>query len=153
MEISEIDLIQESELSDVLDLRRHSFLAVAPEYYNPQEFENLIADYDVSQFASMIENQSFFCVRHDRKIIATAGWDTANICHVYVSPNIFRTGIGSELVRHSATDFFARTNFDEMKADVIIYARGFYEKCGFKVLSKEKAWDDSAYYLMSRHKS
>lgn len=150
MKTTNIDYIKELELSDVINLRRRSFLAVAPEYYNPQEVENLIADYDVVQFASMIENQSFFCIRNGNKIVATAGWDSARIRHVYVSPDIFKSGIGSKLVNHVVVDFFSRTTQDEIKAGVVVYAQGFYEKCGFNVLSEETAWDGSAYYLMTR---
>lgn len=150
MKLTDIDYIKESELSDVIDLRRLSFLAVAPEHYNPQEIENLIGDYNVAQFASMIENYSFFCVRRDHKIIATAGWDADRICHVYVIPSLFKNDIGTKLVEHVVTDYFARTTLNEMKADIIISARGFYEKCGFHVQSVEKAWDGRTYFLMEK---
>lgn len=147
---NDIDYIKESELSDVIDLRRFSFLAVAPEYYNPIEFENLIADYDVTQLASMIANRSFFCIRNDHKIIATSGWSENRLRHVYVDPANFGSGIGRKMVEYAVENYAQQTSHTSIQASVVVYARKLFEKCGFEVLSTETAWDGSAYFLMEK---
>lgn len=148
MKTTDIDCINESELSEVINLRRLSFLAIAPKHYNPRELENLIADYDVAQFASMVASKSFFCVRTNRKIIATAGWSENRLQHVYVDPTSFGCGIGSKMVDYVVEDYFQQTVQTNIQTNVVIYAQEFFEKCGFKVLSKETAWDGSPYLLM-----
>lgn len=150
MRTTDIDYIKESELSDVINLRRLSLLAIAPEHYNPQELENLIADYDVTQFALMVASKSFFCVRTDGKMIATAGWSKNRLRHVYVDPANFGRGIGSKMLEYAIEDYFQQTSQPHIQVNIVIYARDFFEKCGFKVLSKETAWDGSGYFLMKK---
>lgn len=150
-----VEKLTESDLSELINLRRLSLLAIAPNHYNAQEIENLIADYDVAQIADMIANDGLFCCRQDNKLIGTSGWGTSgrfgeSLCHVYVAPEHFAQGLGSQLVHHTYDDFKSRTNHPMMKADVVTYAGKFFEKCGFELLSKQQAWDGSAYYKMAR---
>ena len=55
--------------------------------------------------------------------------------------NAFERGIGALLTKHAEADYRTRTGHGAIDAGVILYARGFYEKCGYDVLSKAKAWD------------
>lgn len=150
MQTSDIDYINESELSDVINLRRLSLLAIAPDYYNPQELENLIADYDVAQLASMVASRRFFRVRNDRKIIATSGWSENRLRHIYVDPANFGRGIGRKMLEYAVENYAQQTSRTSIQAHVVIYAREFFEKCGFEVLSNETAWDGRAYFLMEK---
>ena len=71
-------------------------------------------------------------------IVGTAGWHERNIRHAYVGPGAFERGIGTLLTKHAQADYRTGTGHGAIDAGVILYARGFYEKCGYDVLSKAK---------------
>lgn len=145
-----IDTTKDTELTQVVDLHRRAFLARAPEFYSPVEVETLLGNYDTEQLRAMIADARLFCCRRNGDICGTSGWDKDRLRHLYVEPTCFGEGIGSALLEQTVTDFQLRTQKQTISAGVILYARGFYEKCGFQVVSKEKVWDESDYYLMRR---
>ena len=53
-------------------------------------------------------------------------------------------------MKHAEADSRTRTGHGAIDAGVTLYARGFYEKCGYDVLSKAKAWDGNDYYVMRK---
>ena len=56
-------------------------------------------------------------------------------------------------MKHAEADSRTRTGHGAIDAGVILYAHGFYEKCGYDVLSKAKASDgnDSTTMLCAKN--
>ena len=146
----ELDDAQTADLDAIIKLRHRAFKKLAPLHYSRIEVENLLNDYDRAQISEMIGDRRLFCYRNGQEICGTAGWECEAIRHVYVDPDLFGVGIGSKLIEHTILDFERRTGYKCVKAGVIIYARGFYEKLGFKVVAMKKAWDSSVFYEMSK---
>ena len=73
-----------------------------------------------------------------------------SIRHVYVKPDLSKQGIGTRLLHHAEDDYRARTQKPFILAGVILYAKTFYEKNGFRVLSRERDWDGSEFYQMQK---
>ena len=146
-----IDYVSDADLAQVVGLRRRALMRLAPKYYAAVEVKNLLADYDADQLRNMIADKRLFCFRRNGDLCGTSGWDETYLRHLYVSPESFGQGIGSTLLEHTVADFQTRTHQHTISAGVSLYARGFYEKCGFQVESMERAWDGSEYYLMRRN--
>lgn len=138
------------DLKEIINIRHHAFLHCAPGFYNPIEVQNLLGDYDENEILWMIDNKNIFVCEKDGEIIGTAGWKDEYIRHVYIRPDFIGSGIGKRLLAHAEVDYMNRTQKGYIKAGVILYAKGFYEKSGFYVVSKEKDWDGSEYYLMRK---
>lgn len=141
---------QSGDLPAIEGLRRETFSHFAPHHYSSVEVENLLADFNADEAAKMIEEQAFFVVRDADRIIACAAWHGSEVRHVYVAPLLAGQGLGRRVLLHAERDFHRRTGLGQMRASVIVYARGFYEKNGYLVLSQEKDWDGSAYYKMMK---
>lgn len=139
-----------ADLARIIALRRRAFLRAAPSFYSPTEVQNLLADYDPDQLLTMIADARLFICRQDGDLLGTSGWDGDQLRHLYVDPDAFNRGIGSALLAHTVADYQARTRHATISANVIRYARGFYEKCGFRVVREDRAWDGSAYFAMQR---
>lgn len=140
----------EAEIDQIVDLRRRAFSEVAPAHYSAREVENLLGDVDVTQLGKMIADKRLFCGLDGAQLLGTVGWDVNYLRHLYIAPSHFKKGFGSRLIEHAVADFRRRTTYDAILAGVILYARPFYEKCGFSALSEETAWDGSRYFLMRR---
>src|SRR4051794_17618038 len=98
----------------------------------------------------MIADGRMFVCKSSGAILGTAGWKNENIRHVYVRPDLSKQGIGTTLLCHVEGNFRTRTQKPFIRAGVSLYARNFYEKNGFRVLSRERDWDDSEYYQMQK---
>ncbi|MEO1016235.1 MAG: GNAT family N-acetyltransferase [Pseudomonadota bacterium] len=146
-----VDHANRADLADIIDLRGRAFLQLAPQFYSSAEVKNLLADYTTAQILNMIADKRLFCYRLGDRLSGTCGWEEDRLRHLYVDPEFFGHGIGTALLEHTVADFRARTRHRTIQAGVILYARGFYEKCGFQVVSKERAWDGSEYYSMQRN--
>jgi GNAT superfamily N-acetyltransferase len=136
------------DLDRVRDVRYAAFSLHAPDAYSPQEVENLLSDLDEAELAEMIGQRQLFVAVADGEIHGVAGWRGVNLRHVYVAPGAERTGIGSQLVAHAERDFENRTGESELHVGVVLYAKGFYEANGYKVLGMDTAWDGSAFFRM-----
>ncbi len=138
------------DLSQVLSLRRQAFMVKAPDYYDSIQVQTLLDDCDQQEVLQMIVDQCLFVCKENGQILGTAGWKGENIRHVYVRPDQMGQGIGSSLLAYAEADYRRRTQNRYILGGVILYARGFYEKSGYRVLSREKDWDGSEYYLMRK---
>ena len=143
-----IDYASDANLAQIVELRRRAFLRLAPQFYGAIEVRNLLADYDTDQLRNMVAGRRLFCCRRNGDLCGTSGWHENRLRHLYVEPDCFGQGNGSALLEHAVADFQARTVQLAIWAGVIIYARGFYEKCGFQMVSVERASDGSEFYLM-----
>ncbi len=145
-----IRLAEKSQVARIVEIRNRGFLRLAPSAYSKTEVETLLSDYTEEEFLRIISNKSLFVAVVDGTIRGSAGWAEERIRHVYVDPNFFGLGVGRTVITRAETDYQERTQYRRIDADVILYARGFYEKCGYQVIEKMKAWDGSSYYHMRK---
>ena len=146
----EIRLARRSEVARIIEIRSDAFSRTAPSAYTEVEVETLLGDYTEEEFLEMISDERLLVAVVDGVIRGTAGWAGKSIRHVYVDPDFFGLGIGTKLMSRAEADYQRRTNRDFINAAVILYARGFYEKCGYVLVAKEKDWDGSEYYHMRK---
>ncbi|HET7580809.1 MAG TPA: GNAT family N-acetyltransferase [Bacillales bacterium] len=146
----ELRPVQPEDLRSIIQLRHAAFLQRAPEFYSAREVENLLNDYNKAELLQMIEDQCLFLYEENGQILGTSGWKSENIRHIYVKPGLMGQGLGRKLLIHAETDYKKRTRNDHIYAGVILYAKGFYEKNGYQVVRREKAWDGSEYYFMRK---
>ena len=146
----QIRLATPEDVEAIIDIRHRAFSHSAPSAYNAAQVRTLLADYEVGEFQTMIAQQQLFVAHTDEELCGTAGWHDNNIRHVYVMPECFGKGIGKLLVAHAEEHYRAVTGHDRIDAGVILYARGFYEKCGYQLVKEAKAWDGSDYYFMRK---
>ena len=145
-----IRLANRSDLGRIIEIRHNAFSRMAPSTYTRAEVETLLDDYTEAEFLEMISDKRLFVTAIDGVIRGTAGWAGTHIRHVYVDPDFFGLGIGTELVTCAEADYQERTHQDFIHAGVILYARWFYEKCGYTLVVRAKAWDGSAYWHMRK---
>ncbi len=145
-----IRLAQKSETGRIIEIRNRGFSRLAPLTYTKAEVAALLGDYTEEEFLEMISDSRLFVAVVHGVIGGAAGWSGENIRHVYIDPDYFRLGIGTKLVARVESDYRERTHRDFINADVILYARRFYEKCGYTLIEKAKAWDGSDYYQMRK---
>ncbi len=139
-----------SDLPQILDIRHRAFSKMAPQSYSAVEVETLLQDYTEDEFLQMIAEQRLFVAVRAGAILGSAGWDSTNIRHVYVDPNALRKGVGARLMAHAEADYRAQTKNPSIQLGSTLYARGFYEKCGYQVVKRAKAWDGSDYFQMNK---
>lgn len=129
------------DLNQIINIRTESFKYCAPEFYHSIQVQTLLNDYDEDEILWMIDNKCMFVCEEDGNIVGTSGWKDENIRHVYVKPSFMGRGIGSMLLSHAEADYRERTQKYYVNLGSNIYARKFYEKNGFHVVSKEIDWD------------
>lgn len=139
------------DVSEILAIRRRTFQHFAPSTYSPEEVKNLLSDIKESELLVMIQNKSLFVAEKNSQVIGCGGWLDQSVRHMYVSPEITKQGLGSKLLDYLEQDYFDRTQNQTIKAGVILYARAFYEKNGYKFLRIETDWDGSKYCQMEKH--
>jgi len=98
----------------------------------------------------MIRNESLFVAQREGDVIGCGGWFDESVRHMYVSPNITKQGVGSTLIKHLEENYQKSTRNRIIKAGVILYARPFYEKNGYKFLGLETDWDGSKFNRMEK---
>ena len=146
----EIRLAQKADLARIIEVRTSAFSRMASSAYSDVEVKTLLGDYTEEEFLEMVKDKRLFVAVIDGVIRGTAGWAEENIRHVYVDPDSFNRGIGSQLVAHTEADYQDRTEHAYINAGVILHARGFYERCGYELVTMAKAWDGSDYYQMRK---
>jgi GNAT superfamily N-acetyltransferase len=87
----------------------------------------------------MVKDRQLFVAETDGLIIGCAGWRGENLRHVYVAPESERRGLGTRLVARAESDFRDRTSAAEIHVGSVLYARGFYEKLGYELVTKDRA--------------
>ena len=146
----EIRLARRSDLDRIIGIRRDAFGRMASTVYTKAEVETLLDNYSEEEFIEMISDKRMFVATIDGIIRGTAAWAGTNIRHVYIDPDFFGLNIGTELVARTEADYQKRTQGTFINAEVILYARGFYEKCGYILEGLAKDWDGSEYWQMSK---
>ena len=141
---------QLEDISQILEIRKRTFLHFAPSAYSPKEVKTLLEDIKISELEEMIENKSLFVAEENHKIVGCGGWFGESVRHMYVSPEETKKGIGSSLLRVLEEDYKDRTNNSIIKAGVILYARPFYERNGYEFLKIDADWDGSKFNRMQK---
>ncbi len=142
------------ELNQIINIRREAFLYCAPRYYDSIQVQNLLDDYNEDEILWMIENKCMFVCVEDGIIVGTSAWKDEYLRHVYVKPGFMGRGIGSKLISHAEDDYRGRTNKSYTELGANTYAKAFYEKNGYHVVSREEDWNGTwggfEYYLMHK---
>ena len=135
-------LIRVAEAGDIeaVGALRHAALsASAPSVYSPREVAELLDDIDVDELHAMVKDGQLFVAETDGLIVGCAGWRGENLRHVYVRPDSEREGLGTRLVGRAESDFRDRTSAAEIHVGSVLYARQFYEKLGYGLVTKDRA--------------
>ncbi len=147
-----IRLGRSGDVSEILEVRRRTFLHFAPGSYSAREVRTLLSDVRESDFQMMIQNQSLFIAEMppSKSVVGCGGWLQDSVRHIYVSPDLTRRGIGSALLTTLERDFKDRTHQPSITAGVTLYARKFYEKNGYEFLGLDTDWDGSTFNRMQK---
>jgi N-acetylglutamate synthase-like GNAT family acetyltransferase len=135
-------LIRVAEAGDLeaVEALRYAALSVsAPSVYSPQQVVELLDDLDVDELHAMVKDRQLFVAETDGLIVGCAGWRGENLRHVYVSPDLKRGGLGTRLVARAESDFRDRTSAAEIHVSSVLYARQFYEKLGYELVTTDRA--------------
>ncbi len=135
-------LIRVAELGDIsiVEALRHAALsASAPSVYSPREVVELLDSLDVDELRAMVTDRQLFVAETDGRIVGCAGWRGRHLRHVYVAPDSERAGLGTRLVTRAESDFRERTSGAEIHVGSVLYARGFYEKLGYELATRERS--------------
>jgi len=135
-------LIRVAEAGDievVTALRYAALSTSAPSVYSPREVVELLDSLDVDELRAMVKDRQLFVAETDGLIFGCAGWRGKHLRHVYVAPDSERGGLGTRLVRRAESDFRDRTSAPELHVGSVLYARGFYEKLGYELVTKERS--------------
>ena len=111
----------------------------APSVYSPRAVIELLDGLDVDELRAMITDRQLFVAETDGLIVGCAGWRGKHLRHVYVAPDSERGGLGTRLVGRAESDFRDRTSAPELHVGSVLYARGFYEKLGYELVTKERS--------------
>ena len=135
-------LIRVAEAGDIeaVEALRHAALsASAPSAYSPREVVELLDNLDVDELPAMVKGKKLFVAETDGRIVGCAGWRGEYLRHVYVAPDSERGGLGTRLVTRAESDFRDRRPAAEIHVASVIYARRFYEKLGYELVTKERS--------------
>ncbi len=135
-------LIRVAEAADieVVEALRYAALSTsAPSVYSPRQVVELLDSLDVDELPAMVEDRQLFVAETGGLIVGCAGWRGKLLRHVYVAPDSERGGLGTRLVRRAESDFRDRTSAARLHVLSVLYARGFYEKLGYELVTKERS--------------
>jgi ribosomal protein S18 acetylase RimI-like enzyme len=138
-------LIRVAESGDiqVVEALRYAALSTsAPSVYSPREVVELLDSLDVDELRAMVKDRQLFVAEVDGRIVGCAGWRGKVLRHVYVAPDSERRGLGTRLVRRAESDFQDRTSAARLHVGSVLYARAFYEKLGYEVVTKQRSGSD-----------
>ena len=125
---------------DVVEALRYAALsASAPSVYSPREVVELLDDLDVNELRAMVKNRQLFVAENDGLIVGCAGWRGEQLRHVYVAPDSERGGLGTCLVTRAESDFLERTSATEIHVASVHYARRFYERLGYELVTEDRS--------------
>ena len=146
-------LIRVAEAHDleVLEALRYAALsASAPSVYSPREVVELLDSLDVDELPAMVTGRKLFVAESNGLIVGSAGWRGKHLRHVYIAPESQRAGLGTRLVARAESDFRDRTSAAEIHVASVIYARGFYEKLGYRVVGQMDDYPPGSSYFWLR---
>lgn len=147
----QIRLARQEDIPRILEIRHRTFSHFAPSAYTQAEVRLLLDDVDPSDFERMVGQASLFVAEEGTTVLACGGWLLDALRHMYVSPESTGAGIGTALLRVVEPDFLARSGHYVIRAGVILYARPFYEKNGYELVSLETdPRDGSRFYIMQK---
>ena len=135
-------LIRVAEAGDieVVEALRYAALSTsAPSVYSPREVVELLDSLDVDELRAMVKDRQLFVAETDGLIVGCAGWRGKQLRHVYVAPDSERGGLGTRLVHRAESDFQDRKSAAELHVGSVLYARGFYEKLGYELVTNERS--------------
>ena len=135
-------LIRVAEAGDievVETLRCAALSTSAPSVYSPREVVELLDSLDVDELCAMVKDRQLFVAETDGLIVGCAGWRGRHLRHVYVAPDSERRGLGTRLATRAESDFRDRTSAAEIRVASVLYARGFYEKLGYELVTQERS--------------
>ena len=98
----------------------------------------------------MIDERKLFLAWAGDAIVGCAGWYDGSVRHVYVRPEMTRKQVGSRLLAAAEADFRLRSAARSIHANAAVYAAGFYEANGYRLLSMGLAWDGSSVCRMRK---
>ena len=110
----------------------------APSVYSPREIVELLDGLDLDELRAMVKHPQLFVAETDGLIVGCASRRGKHLRHLYVAPDSQRRGLGSRLVRHAESDFQDRTSAAELHVGSVLYARGFCERLGYELVTKER---------------
>ena len=134
-----IRVAQAGDIKVVEALRSTALSASAPSVYSPREVAELLDSLDLDELQAMVKDRQLFVAETDGLIIGCAGWRGKHLRHVYVAPDSERGGLGTCLVTRAESDFRDRTSAGTIYVASVLYARGFYEKLGYKLATNERS--------------
>ncbi len=135
-------LIRVAEAGDieVVEALRYAALSTsAPSVYSPREVAELLDSLDLDELQAIVKDRQLFVAETDGLIVGCAGWRGKHLRHVYVAPDSERGGLGTCLVTRAESDFRDRTSAGKIYVASVLYARGFYEKLGYKLATNERS--------------
>ena len=143
-------LCRHEDVQRILEIRAETFAHFAPQSYSSEEVETLLGDVRESELREMTENGTLFVAEAGGVVIGCGGWQGELVRHMYVLPGETRRGVGSALLRALEADYQRRTGNASIRAGVVLYAQGFYEKNGYKLVEEAVDWDGSKYLRMRK---
>ena len=133
-----IRVAQARDIKVVEALRSAALSTSAPSVYSPREVAELLDSLDLDELQAMVKDRQLFVGETDGLIIGCAGWRGKYLRHVYIAPDSERGGLGTCLVTRAEYDFRDRTSAETIYVASVLYARGFYEKLGYKLATNER---------------
>ncbi len=127
------------DIAAVEALRHTALSTSAPSVYSTREVVELLESFDVDELRAMVEDRQLFVAEAEGLIVGCAGWRGKLLRHVYVAPTCERRGLGTRLVRRVESDFWDRTSAAVIHVGSVLYARGFYEKLGYELVTNERS--------------
>jgi N-acetylglutamate synthase-like GNAT family acetyltransferase len=134
-----IRVAEAGDIEAVEALRYAALSTSAPSVYSPREVVELLDSLDVDELRAMFEDRQLFVAESDGLVVGCAGWRGRHLRHVYVAPDSERGGLGTRLVRRAESDFRDRTSATKLHVFSVLYARGFYEKLGYELVTQERS--------------
>jgi len=143
-----IRVAEAGDIEAVVALRHAALSASAPSAYSPREVVELLDSLDVDELRAMVKGVKLFVAESDGLIVGCAGWRGEYLRHVYVAQDSERRGLGTRLVTRAESDFRDRTSAAEIHVASVLYARGFYEKLGYELVTEKRSGSEP--FLMKK---
>ncbi len=134
-----IRVAEAGDIEAVEAIRYAALSASAPSVYSPREVGELLDDIDLDELRAMVKDRQLFVAETEGLTVGCAGWRGEYLRHVYVAPESERGGLGTRLVTRAESDFRDRTSAAEIHVGSVLYARRFYEKLGYELVTEDRA--------------